>query len=149
MARGNYNATGVDMSGNVIAPPGVYTLKVKKAYDTDKEGNPKMTKNGDPMVSVLCEVDDVGPYLGATVWNNVCFLGRNPDGSARKGAGIAIKFLKSIGEPWEGKFEWDSDNWPGRTFKARLKVATDQNKNPKNEIDEYVDGEAIDEAIPF
>lgn len=149
--RGSYSSEGVDMQGNVIAPPGTYLLKVKKVFDTDKEGNPKITKNGDPMVSVLCEVDDVGPYLGATLFHNVTFMARNPDGSAKRGSGMAVKFLKSIGEPWEGDFEWDSDRWIDRSFKAKLKVTKDQNGLPRNEIAELVDEEKpeSDDAVPF
>lgn len=148
--RGVYSSKGVDVGGNVIAPPAVYTLKVKKVFDTDKAGQPKVTKNGDPMVSVLCEIDDVGPYLGSTIFHNVTFMGRNADGSARKGAGMAIAFLKAIGEPWEGDFEYDTDNWIGRSFRAKLKVSKDMNGLDRNEIGYVVtEDKPEDDSVPF
>lgn len=148
--KGSYSSKGVDVGGNVIAPAGTYTLNVKRVFDTDKNGNPKVTKNGDPMVSVLCEVDDVGEYLGATVFHNVTFMARNPDGTAKKGSGMAVHFLKSIGEPWEGDFEYDTDRWPGRAFRAKLKVTKDMNGIPRNEIAYLIDEDRPQEdEVPF
>lgn len=152
--KGTFNGEGVDMSGGgVIAPPGAYTLRVKKVYDTDKQGNPKVTKNGDPMVSALCEVDDAGPYLGATVFYNVTFMARNPDGSAKKGSGMAVQFLKVIGEPWEGEFEYDTDRWIGRSFRAKLKVSNGFDGSPRNEIAALIDPDKPEsgdnDGVPF
>lgn len=151
--RGSYSSRGVDVGGNVVAPAGTYTLKIKKVFDTDREGNVKVTKNGDPMVSVLCEIDDTGEYLGGTVWHNVTFLGRNEDGTAKKGAGMAIHFLKTIGQEWEGDFEWDSDDWIGATFRAKLKVTKDKSGQPRNEIAYLLDDEKPEDKpqdeVPF
>lgn len=158
--RGNYSSKGVDVGGNVIAPPAVYSLKIKKVYDTDKEGNQKVTKNGDPMVSVLCEIDDTGPYLGSTVWHNVTFMVPEPvldkagkptgETRVRKGAGMALHFLKVIGEPWEGDFEYDTDMWAGKLFRAKLKVSKGMDGVDRNEIAYLVDDETkVDEEVPF
>jgi hypothetical protein len=138
-------------TANTVAPAGDYYLKVKRVFDTDKEGNQKFTRNGDPMVSVLCEIDDAGEWLGTTLWHNVIFMNREADGTAKKGAGMALHFLKSIGEPWEGDFEYDTARWPGKRFKAKLKLTKDQFGQPKNEIHYLIDEEtaATDEEVPF
>jgi hypothetical protein len=52
---------------------------------------------------------------------------------------MAVHFLKVIGEPWEGDFDYDTDKWVGRTFRAKLKVTKDLNDMPKNEIAFLID----------
>lgn len=142
--RGSYDSKGIEVgSSNVVAPAGEYSLRVKRVFDTDKKTDlPKKTRDGDPMVSVLCEIDDAGPYLGATVWHNVTFFRRNEDGSPRKGAGMALHFLRVIGEEWgEGgaSFVYDTDRWIDRTFRAKLRVGKDMNGLPRNEIALLID----------
>lgn len=147
--RGSYSSKGTDVGGNLVAPAGLYTLKIKKVYDTDKEGNPKVSGKGDPMVSVLCEINE-GEFLGSTLWHNVTFMGKDETGKPKKGAGMAVHFLKVIGQPWEDDFEYDSDNWPGKVFRANLKVTT-FNGNVRNEIGYLVDPEKpeSDDTVPF
>jgi hypothetical protein len=56
--RGSYSSKGVDVGGgNLVAPMGEYNLIIKRVFDTDKEGFQKVTKKGDPMVSVLCQIE--------------------------------------------------------------------------------------------
>jgi hypothetical protein len=75
------------------------------------------TKNDDPMVNIECHVIDSIQHSGRKVWNNVTFF---PPGA--KAAGIAIHFLKCIGESWEGAFNWDPDNWVGRKFRGSVEI---------------------------
>lgn len=135
-----YNAKGVKPSSRPdyqVAPEGDYTLVIKTASD-EKDKLPRITKNGDPYVSVKCEIED-GEYKGTAVWHNVTFL--DPQ---MKGAGMAIHWLKTIGEPWEGEFEVMPDQWVGRTFKAHLSVGMNNKGQAKNEIS-YL----IDDDTPF
>jgi hypothetical protein len=132
----SYNAEGVEMGGKFApAPVGVYTLKIIEATE-------KTTKNGDPMISVKCEIDDTGSYLGTTVWNNVVFI---PKG--RKGAGIGLEFLKAIGQPFEGQLEIDANNWIGKSFRAKLGIEKDLKGNDRNKI-AYLVEDGADE-VPF
>jgi len=147
----SFNAKGIKMDEAAVAPEGVYTLQIKKASDFDKEGNPRITKNGDPYVSVKCEIDDTGEWLGTTVFHNVTFLPKE-----KKGAGMALQFLKAIGEPYEGVFDVEPDNWIGKRFRAKLKVTKDLNGRPKNEIAylivDQINSETrpvSDEEVPF
>ncbi len=142
--RRRYNSTGVDLDGGkyTIAPEGIYDLIIKKVTDT-KDGQPWKTKNGDDYVSVECEVDS-GDYMGAKVWHGVTFM--DP---SKKGAGMAVQFLKAIGEPWEGDFEIDTNNWEGRTFTAKLIVGKTNQGKDRNEIAYLITGEKVDDEVPF
>lgn len=135
----NYDATGIEITGNFTpAPPGKYNLVIKECKE-------KVTKNGDPMVSALCEIDDAG-WLGTRVWHNVSFLGKDETGKPRKGAGMAVHFLKVIGESWEGNFEVNCESWVGKRFRAQLKVENDLKGKPRNEIAYIISPE---EEVPF
>src|SRR6185369_5527037 len=108
----SYDSTGVDLKGGFApVPEGVYTLAIRAVADT-KDGLPWKTKNGDDYVRLTCEIDDAGEYLGRKVWYGVTIM----DDKTRPGAGMAIHFLKTIDEPWEGAFEIDTDQWIGKTF---------------------------------
>lgn len=127
-------------------PPGIYGLVINKVTDTKNE-IPWKTKNGDDYVQVECEVDEAGEYLGRKVWYGVTFM----DDKSRPGAGMSIHLLKCIGEPWEGDFDVDTDNWIGRRFKARLKIGKDLEGKPKNEIAFVIDENIPknDDEVPF
>lgn len=134
-----YNSADINMSNvtSTPAPEGIYTLKIA---DTTE----KVTKNNDPMISVRCEIDDTGEWLGTTVWHNVTFLADK----SRRGAGMSIHFLKQIGEPWEGEFDVIPENWKGKFFRAKLKVTKDLKGNPRNEIAYVLDSGNTDD-VPF
>jgi hypothetical protein len=141
--RRPYDSTGVSLDTNFTpAPAGVYWLKIVKVTDT-KDGLPWLTKNGDDYCSVECEIDDVGEHMGKKVWHGVTIM--EP---TKKGAGMAILFLKAIGEPWEGQFDIDSDNWVGKRFRAKLIVGKDQKGRPRNEL-AYLVSEDAGEEVPF
>lgn len=143
-----WNTTGIQMGTNFqVAPEGVYTLKIDEVIDT-KDGLPWKTKNGDDYVQVVCHIDDVGEYLGTRVWMGVVIM---EDGS-RKGAGIAVHFLKALDEPWEGKIEIDTDRWIGKKFKVKLVVAKDFQGRAKNEVAYVITEEGAatsDDEVPF
>lgn len=138
-----YNSTGVKMEREFKAAPfGDYRLVIKDVSE-EKDGIERLTKNGDKYVNVLCEIDDVGDWLGTKVYHNVVFL--QPD---KKGAGIAVHFLKTIDQPWEGEFDVIPKNWIGKTFRARLNNVVGQNGKQKNEI-AFVYGQDEEEGTPF
>ena len=136
-----YSSKDINVDGGFTAPAGNYSLVFKNVKE-------KMTKNGDPMVSVFCEIDD-NSYLGVPVWHNVTFLGPDEEGKPRRGAGMAIKFLKTIGEPWEGDFEVSPENCNGKKFQARLNVGKSFSGLNVNTIAYLHDGEESGEAAPF
>jgi hypothetical protein len=71
------------------------------------------------------------------------------DDKHSKGAGMAIQFLKFIGEPWEGKFDIDTDRWINKRFKAKVRIGKDMQGRPKNEIAWLIDPNASEEEVPF
>lgn len=140
----SYDSTGVSLDTNFVpAPEGVYWLRIVKTTD-QKDGMPWKTRNGDDYVSVECEIDDQGDYFGKKVWHGVTIM--DP---SKPGAGMAVKFLKSIGEPWEGQFDIDTDNWIDKKFRARLDVGKNNKGQPRNEIAYLVDDAAALDEVPF
>lgn len=108
-----YNGTGIKPTsgGFSIVPAGTYKLKIANTF----EGK---SKNGDPMVTVDFVVVG-GEHDGAAIrFHNVTFFGRTPEGKPKAGAGMAVHFLKTIGEPWEGEYEVNSLRWRGRGLEA-------------------------------
>lgn len=129
-----YDSTGVETEKvRKVAPFGDYNLTIEEVSE-EKDGMPRTTKikpdgtGGDPYVNVKCSISD-GEYAETVVYNNVTFMPRD-----KKGAGIAVHFLKTIGEPWEGQFDVIPQNWVGKKFRARLNNVKDPQGRPKNEI---------------
>ena len=105
-----YDSRGVQPSSfEGPIPEGEYEVTIKSA-------EPSQSKRGDPMVKIQCVVSH-GPHKGAFLYHYVTFL---PAGSP--GAGIAMHFLKSIGEPYEEleSLEINPDNWIDKGFSARV-----------------------------
>lgn len=143
-----YNSEGVKMEKEFsVAPEGDYLLKIVKASDQKKGINggmeDRVTKNGDPYVNVECEIVD-GEFEGNKVFHNVTFM----LDKTKKGAGIAVHFLKTIGEPWEGDFEVEPERWIDNQFRAHLRVSKDLQGRPKNEI-AFVLDDSKDAEVPF
>jgi hypothetical protein len=106
---GSYDGEGVKTDNFVEIPDGEYTLRI-----TDAEQG--VTRNGDDKVTVSYEIVG-GPYhLQPIKYHTVVFF----KDKNTKGAGMAIKFLKSIGEPHEGQFAWNEKNWIGKKLKAMI-----------------------------
>lgn len=74
-----------------------------------------LTKEGKfPKVDVLTEVVDPDQeFNGARVFHTVTFLPATTNGKPTKGAGMAIHWLKTIGQPYEGKIKPNSKAWIG------------------------------------
>jgi hypothetical protein len=104
-----YDPAAPTAGGNyALLPPGDYELQI-----TDTEE--RKTKNNDPMVNVTCEVINNPEYNGKNIFHNVSFLPKD-----KPGAGMASHFLKSIGQPFEGTLEINSDDWIGAKFRAKI-----------------------------
>jgi len=140
-----YNSKGINMDTNYLpAPEGIYTLQIVDAIE-------KVTKikadgsGGDPMVSIKCEIADIGEWLGNTVWNNVTFM----KDKTKRGAGMAIAFLKAIGEPWEGEIDVVPERWETKRFRAKLTVEKDLNGVNRNKVAYLVTDEPKEDDVPF
>lgn len=114
MASKQYDATGIDPDQKSFEPlpDGTYTLKITKTEETE-------SKRGNLLAKIECEVMNNLEFNGRKVFHNVTFL--NP---TEKGAGMAIHFLKTISQPWEGKIDIDIPAWVGAQFNAKLGKAS-------------------------
>lgn len=139
-----FRNNGVDTDGPPPVPADVYDLKITEATDLNKEGLPLISKkNGDPMVKCRIEITN-GDHAGRGFWHWVTFI---PAG--RPGDGMAIKFLKSIGQPWEGEFEVKPEDWAGATFKAMVKVERDNQGKNRNALGWIADNDTVADEVPF
>jgi hypothetical protein len=134
-----YSSTGIEPSeGFKLIPPDRYVLEIENAV----EG---VTKNGDPKVTVDYKVSD-GPHKGSSIrYHNVSFL---PVGA--KGAGIAVHYLKSIGEPWEGDFKVNCQHWIGKKLIGTVVQEKDLKGVMRNVV-RFVDPLEVsaDSDVPF
>lgn len=131
----NFDATGIDPDAkgtSRLLPKRWFDFEIASFISKAGDEYPKdgKTKNGDPMVNILCEVINDDEFKGERVFHTVTFLkGGTP------GAGMSVHFLKSIGQPWEGNFDVDSSDWVGAKFKGY--VITDEYKGKtKNKLGE-------------
>ena len=139
----NYNAEGIDVeSGFKVATEGEYNIVIRDTQEKTTKVKEDGT-GGYPMVSVRCEIDDTGEALGVSFFHNVTFI---PKG--QKGAGMALFFLKAIGEPVEGNLEVDPQRWIGKRFKAKVNVGEYKGKR-RNEIAYLIVNEESTDDIPF
>lgn len=136
-----FNATGIDptVRSYTPLPDGTYTLKIAKAEETK-------SKKGNLMAKLECEVINNLEYNTRKVFHNVTFLP-----ASEKAAGMAIHFLKTIGQPWEGEIDIDIPAWVGAQFVAKLGQDSYLSEKSgktvlKNEIKAV---EKDPEAIPF
>lgn len=144
---GKYNSEGVKMNDYVEIPDGEYILRITDA-------TPGTTANGDDKVTVDYEIVGGDYNLEKIKFHTVVFF-KNRES---KGAGITLKFLRAIGEPYEGQFSWDERNWVGKKLKAMImqEVATQGKhagkKFPKIQWVNPVDGgpeAAAEDVVPF
>ena len=141
-----YDATGVSMDTKFdLLPLGDYELMI----DTVK---PSLSKSGHPMVSVKFKVVDDGQFAGRKVFHNVVFIpAKDENGEPRKGAGIALFFLKCIGEPHEPtKLKIDPYQWVGKSCKARIGTDIYEGKT-RNKIKYFITDlpNLSDEKLPW
>lgn len=106
-----YNSTGAKLPDDFTIPDGEYVLRIEKAIEgVSKSG-------GDYQVRVDFKVAE-GQHKNFPInWHRVTFVPAD-----RKGAGLAIHFLKCIGEPWEGEFQIDPKRWVSRRVLAYIEA---------------------------
>lgn len=142
-----YDSTGLDqMRTNEAIPEGSYILEIEFAEE-------KISSKGDPMVVVDFKVAG-GTYKGKKIrYHHVTFLGKDPTTNKFKpGAGFALHFVKTIGEPWEGEFDVTPLRWVGKQLAAKVIQEKDSMGIARNKIQfvSPVEGKKIeDEALPF
>jgi hypothetical protein len=108
-----------------LVPKGRYLLRISKV----DEG---FSGNGDYKVTVTFEVAAPKDFALISIpFHNVTFL---PAG--RPGSGIAIHFLKSIGEPWEERETLDinPERWIGKLLWAEVDVNKYQKTMPDGNV---------------
>lgn len=115
-----YNAGNAKPIQFSVAPQGNYHVVITGAEE-------KVSSNGNDMVKVTCQIDE-GQFDGAKIWHNVTFL--DPESKA---AGLALHFLHTIGQPYQGEFEIKTSEWLGRRFLANIGVE-EYNGKKKNVI---------------
>lgn len=112
-----YDGTGVDAEGGfpIITEEGWFPFRIVAAT----EGQ---SKNGDYQVVVdaVC-LDAKWRDYGVRHW--ITFLPKE-----QKGAGMALHFLKVIGQPYEGVFDIEPKNWERRMFMGKVIVSTYEGK---------------------
>ena len=112
MARISYNAGEEEVTDSFTPlPPGAYDLKIVEAEMTT-------SKNGDPQAIVNFVVVNGLAHEGKSVkFHRVTFISDD-----RPGAGIAKAFLKSIGQPYKGQIDVDTDAWVGKVLAADISI---------------------------
>jgi len=152
--RGNTDMTGVTPSkGFILAKEGIHQVEIVEVGE-------KYTKSGDPMPNVKMEVMN-GSDAGAIIWDNIIIP--KPGSSAEGIKGRTMHFLHVIGEPYEGDFTWNTDNWQGVKLFVRVKheAPNDYHKGIRPIIAQYILADDLDqshipattalgeEAVPF
>lgn len=140
-----FDATGIDGTGGFEPlPKGEYNFQIKNVEE-------KVTDKMRHIVKVTCEVIDNDEYSGKLVFHHVTFIPKGEPGS-----GMAIYFLATIQEPFEGTIEVEPLNWIAKRFKAS--VIIDEYKGKKNNkiagvdlYEGYKDGvkSKTNEDVPF
>jgi hypothetical protein len=99
-----------------MIPEGKHLFKIAKAEEST-------SAKGNFMVKIKCEVINNPELVMASTNHTVTFV----DPTSR-GAGMAVHFLKTIEEPWEGKIQVVPENWVGCTFWGTVKHEQYQSK---------------------
>ena len=98
------------------APEGIYRLKIVEHEDGE-------TQTGRAKVMPKCKVVNECPHKGKVIKHTVTII---PGGEP--GAGFLKHFLRVIGQPFEGRFQLNSDRWDNAEFMARVSIE-DREKN--------------------
>lgn len=100
-----YNSGGAVPSESMQPiPRGDYPMEIVNVL------HGKSKASGTEMVTVTAKILSGAP-AGRTMKYYVMF---HPQG--HPSVGMTLHFLKTIGEPYEGEFEWDEVNWIGKKF---------------------------------
>lgn len=107
-----YDGTGVDASGGypIIEKEGWYPFRIVTATlgESKKSGAPQVT------VDAVC-LDPRWKDYPVRQW--VTFLPKE-----QKGAGMALHFLKCIGQPYEGVIDVNPMAWERQTFMGKVVI---------------------------
>lgn len=105
----SWNAGGQEPMDYSPIKPGKYSVCIIEVKQS-------RSRNNDPMIEVQCVIDQE-ESRGRRLWHRVTFIGEG-----RPGAGIAVHFLKTIGEPFDihNDFKVKPGNWIGRRFIATI-----------------------------
>jgi len=128
----NYDNYEENEGGYRILPSGTYMFEIQQTED-------KMSSNKDEMVKITfsCIDDD---YYGTPVWDNILFP--RPGSKSEKIIGRTKHFLHCIGEPFQGDFQVDTDNWQNKTVEIQVCKSEYENKSgnkkPKNDVVKYI-----------
>lgn len=130
--KGSIDMTDIKEGGTFKIPtPGIYDCEIVEKIDTDKEGNPKKTKNGDDIVLIKLLITD-GEFSGCWMFDCICFapgiLGRTKH------------FLHCIGCKYEGQLDWDSEDWLYKHVRVNtdIEAANQYHKNDKAVVKNYI-----------
>lgn len=154
----DFDATGIDADSkgaNKVLPKRWFDLKIIEFTSKAGDQYPKVgrTKNNDPMVNILCEVVNDPEFNGERVFHTVTFMpAKKPDGTPTPGAGMSVHFLKTIGQPFEGKIKPNPDSWVGAEF-AGYVIQEEFKGKVKNKIGEIkplvAEGSSQSDQVPF
>ena len=112
-----YNATNVKPTTFELLEKGWRLLKIDAVQET-------VSKRGHDQVLVTFKVEEGNDIGRRLPFHNVTFL---PEGS--KGAGIAIHFLKCIGQPYEGKLRVTPSDWVGAMIYGYVDIDLEYDRN--------------------
>lgn len=132
-----FDATGIEPSTggkSKVLPKGWYNFEIITYTTNDGSKTYPMygftKENKYQKVDLLLQVIDNPQWQDCKVFHTVTFM---PKG--KEGAGMAIHFLKTIGEPYEGKLDYHSEDWIGKKLQGY--AITDEYKGKvKNKLGE-------------
>ncbi len=118
----NYNNVS-EQIGFPLIPEGEYIFEIIIVEEAK-------TQNGDPMINIVLSCQDQN-YFGNIVYERI-IIPVDENAPAGKIAGRTKHFLHCIGEPYEGQFEWDENNWLWK--KVLCSVSQNEYKGKKKNI---------------
>lgn len=127
----NYDATDIEPTTGgqaKLLPKRWFSFEILNFTSRDGVNYPKegfTKKNNYPKIDFLAEVVDDEEFNGERIFHSVTFMPKGKDG-----AGMAIHFLKTIGEPYEGQITPNADEWVGKRFMGY--VIQDEYQGKKN-----------------
>lgn len=119
MSRYKLNKSEHDNGGTFEKlPEGEYIFQVTDYKENDKNGNPAVSKAGDPMINLTLEVLTPAEFEGKKIWHNVIFF--QAGSPSIKGIGMTRHFLHCCNLPWEGDLETDPNDFIGAKIRATV-----------------------------
>lgn len=130
MGKGRRNYDGIpEQTDFPVLPDGNYMFEIIEVEDSYTK------ENHDFMAKIVLRCIEEGDYEGNKVFDNIIIPERTSP--AHKIIGRTKRFLHAIDEPYQGDFEYDTDNWIGKTVEAKISIGSWNNK-PKNDVDRYL-----------